>query len=198
MKVFLIVFAIILIFLAVLLFVPLGCSAFFSGASFDFKVNVFGLDFDLKSKRKKKKDDKKLNKLRKSGKLQKIFKGKSIPEVFADISAIFKLFGLTAKKVLERIKVENLNLQMLVGAPDAAEVAVRYGQVCSVVYPSLSAVLELMNVDTCKVNLSPDFTSTKVNFKMYFKLKTRLIDLLIVMFEFAKQLNIYKKRRTLK
>lgn len=82
------------------------------------------------------------------------------------------------KDLFVHIIIKSFALSIKVAGNDAADTAVKYGKVCSVVYPLTSALIRSMKYSDYGVDILPDFTEgaeSKVEFFAIFK--TRVIHL---------------------
>ena len=76
------------------------------------------------------------------------------------------------KDFFAHIIIKSFALSIKVGGKDAADTAINYGKVCSVVYPLTSAVISSMKYTHYGVDILPDFTEgaeTKIEFFAIFK-----------------------------
>ncbi len=71
------------------------------------------------------------------------------------------LAGRTVGRVLRAVTVDKLELELLIAAEDAADTAVRYGQVCGVLYPALAAISGLVRVKRQHLRVEPNFLVEK-------------------------------------
>ncbi len=60
-------------------------------------------------------------------------------------------------RLLRAVTVDRLRLEMRISAPDAADTAVRYGQVCAALYPALALVERAVRVRRREVRVEPNF-----------------------------------------
>ncbi len=65
--------------------------------------------------------------------------------------------GQALGRVLRAITVDSLRLELLIAAGDPATTAVRYGEVCGVLYPALAAVGGAVRIRRRQVRLEPNF-----------------------------------------
>lgn len=72
-----------------------------------------------------------------------------------------KLLGQTLGKLLRVVTIKELKLELVIATEDPADTAVRYGQVCSVVYPALAALQKGMRVRRQQVRIEPNFLLEK-------------------------------------
>ena len=73
------------------------------------------------------------------------------------LSELAKLAAQAVGRLLGAVTVDTLQLQLLVADQDPAVTAVRYGRVCSLVYPSLAAVETRVKVRRRQVRIEPNF-----------------------------------------
>lgn len=60
-------------------------------------------------------------------------------------------------RLLRAVTVDRLHLEMRISAADAADTAVRYGQVCAALYPTLAVIERAMRVRRREVRVEPAF-----------------------------------------
>lgn len=85
---------------------------------------------------------------------------------------ITELAAGVLKDFFAHIIIKSFALSIKVGGKDAADTAINYGKVCSVVYPLTSAVISSMKYTHYGVDILPDFTKgaeTKIEFFAIFK-----------------------------
>ena len=87
----------------------------------------------VKKKQKKKSSSKKEE-------LKQLFREDGLEGTLRLFGRLAVLAGKTAGRLLRAVTVDKLELELLVAAEDAADTAVRYGQVCGVLYPALAAI----------------------------------------------------------
>lgn len=88
------------------------------------------------------------------------------------IKILKKFVSLTKgalKDLVKHIIIRELCVDVVVGGEDAAETAVSYGKICSVVYPSVSLITQACRCNEFKVLVSPDFADGSPS-KAYCKL----------------------------
>lgn len=97
---------------------------------------------------------------------------------------ITELAAGVLKDFFAHIIIKSFALSIKVGGKDAADTAINFGRVCSVVYPLTSAVISSMKYTHYGVDILPDFTEgaeTKAEFFAIFK--TRVIHLVKIVFK---------------
>lgn len=77
-------------------------------------------------------------------------------------------------KILSGFRLTDLRLYISVGGPDAAQTAVRYGQVCAVVHGSLAALKHFMRISVTDLQIGYDYLSGSIQQSFSFRLKLRL------------------------
>lgn len=114
---------------------------------------------------------------------------KALKKKYGFVGAVKKLFLFfkdcldDVKKLLKHIKIKSICLNLIYGTDDAAQTAIKYGEICSVVYPVLAFFDTARNVEFKKINVSSDFGSPTAEFDISLKLKTRIFFLLISAFK---------------
>lgn len=98
-----------------------------------------------------------------------------------DVAAMVKLALEAAKgalpplgKLLSGFRLTDLRLYLRVGGPDAAQAAIRYGQVCAVVHGSLATLKSFMRISVTDIGIGYDFLENGIQEDVSFKLKLRL------------------------
>lgn len=117
-----------------------------------------------KPKKKGKKAKRRPEKAKMSSKWQEIrslLKEDGVGSTLRFLKDVASLAGRTAKKALGAITVKELRLYLLIGGEDAATTAKRYGQVCGVLYPTLSLIENKVRVRRRQVRVEPNFLMEK-------------------------------------
>ncbi len=73
------------------------------------------------------------------------------------LSEVAGLATKSTSRVLRAVTVDRLTLEMLIACGEAADTAVRYGQVCSVLYPALAAISGPVKVRRQHLRVEPNF-----------------------------------------
>ena len=122
---------------------------------------------------------------KKENKFLSLFRKKK--EQDGTIGAI-KYFGSFAKSLLEKLiwfirklKFDNIKLNMSISSDEAADTAVFYGTVCSVLYPILSLITTNSSVKYKEINVSADFNKTAIVADFLICVRLRLIYAVIVL-----------------
>ncbi len=173
----------ILLLLLLILFLPFSFSISYE-ERFVAKAYFCGVRLFSTEKPKSKKD--------KNSKPKKPEKKEKKPNVFNQAkeklgaSGAIKYFAEIAKMAMKKLgfafkhlKFRKFRLFLSVGASDAAETAIRYGEVCTAVYPALSTLFSICKIKGESVDISADFNSGKIKFGFSAVIRAQLIFFLI-------------------
>ena len=69
----------------------------------------------------------------------------------------------TLNDIFKKITVTRFYLMLRVAGSDAADSAVKYGQVCSVLYPALKVIGEVVTIEDYDIDVEPDFSDEPKN-----------------------------------
>ncbi len=83
----------------------------------------------------------------------------SVVALMAFIGAQTK--GTLGKVIRKRFTIKNVQLNLTVTGDDAADTAIKYGELASVVFPAVSFLTKNMKVRKYDVQITPDFLATK-------------------------------------
>lgn len=140
------------------------------------KLRIYPEDEEKKAKKAAKKADKKKKPKKEKPKVEEaqtssepksnIFKDFYKNQGFAATIRLIKTaaaqLGGFLKGVYKAFVIENLTLLLKVSSgDDAANTAIKYGKVCSAVYPSMGFICSNMKVKQYDVNVVPDFISAE-------------------------------------
>lgn len=89
------------------------------------------------------------------------------------IKTAAKHLGGFFKGIYKAFTIENLTILLKVADYDAAQTAIKYGKVCSAVYPSMGFIVSNMRVKQYDVNVVPDFINSRND--AVFKLKLSVV-----------------------
>lgn len=98
-------------------------------------------------------------------------KGDNFIKVFYNNQGVSGMLNLIStivgklKKGLHKIGksfyIRKLWLRINVADEDSAETAIKYGKICSAVYPSMGYIIDCVNSKNCSVKVQPDFLGNK-------------------------------------
>lgn len=161
-------------FLALILFSPIGLTVEYK-EQFKIKVKLMGIPFSVpigKNKNEKATPP--------SSKKEKSKSKKDILKSIGNIGKILKASKEAIVSVAKNIKINTLKLVLYVGAEDAAETAIKYGQASAVIYPTLSVINTLSKPQKILVNIIPNFPSEKINVDFKINLKSSIFNLVVL------------------
>lgn len=72
-----------------------------------------------------------------------------------------RLAAKTVGRVLRSVTVKQMDLQLIVATDDPATTAQRYGQVCSILYPSLAGIEHVVRMQHRNLRVEPNFLMEK-------------------------------------
>lgn len=90
---------------------------------------------------------------------------KTIAEIIADV----------LKKISRHIVIKKLEVNLMFVGEDAADSAVKFGEICAVIFPVISLIEN--NVKKCnhKEDISPGFLAEKTEYELLFKAKIKSV-----------------------
>ncbi len=74
---------------------------------------------------------------------------------------VARLAAKTVGRVLRSVTVKRMDLQLIIATDDPATTAQRYGQVCSVLYPSLAGIEHVVRIRQRNLRVEPNFLMEK-------------------------------------
>ncbi len=89
--------------------------------------------------------------------LQDAFKQDGVAATLSWLGEVAKLLTSSVGKVLCGIKIRLMRIELRIGGEDAAAAAIRFGQVCAVLYPVLSVIGCHLRIQKREVVVRPDF-----------------------------------------
>jgi len=180
-----IVCAVLLLLLVLLLFMPIVIEVRVGDDS-SAKIYLFGIKLldtknpkkikkekTIKEKSKNTKPSKKENKILEFFKTKKEEKG--FWQTFVIATDLIKIVLKSLKGILKKVGFENLNIGIVVATDNAVDTAIKYGAVCTAVYPLTSFVSNESNVRLKNISITADFNKTDFEIDCYFKVKIRII-----------------------
>ncbi len=113
-------------------------------------------------------------------KKEPFFKGKikSYDDVLECLHSI-KTLLIRFKRLIKRVVVKDTVVDLVVVGNDSADTAIKYGAVCSAVYPIVTLLSDCLTFKPEKINVSAGFTEKEMTFSMKSLLSVRIIYLLI-------------------
>lgn len=190
------VFAIIIAVIVFLLLIKITVSLSYNG-KFICRISVMGItvfdsckaDSNPKKSKSHKGDDKKSNKKAKPDKKENLFVGFYLKNgLSATVKAAVDVLKELLSELLifsKRLKFRKFNMSLAVVGDDAADTAVKYGAICSAVYPIFAFADTNFNFKAEKIDISADFDSKQTRFKLSVDIKAEVIVLLITAVKIA-------------
>lgn len=183
----LIIIGAILGFVILILLIRVGLHLQYNNG-FSFAVTLLGIPiYDSKSpkktekpKRAEKSDKPAKTEPRPDNFIKKTFKEKGAFAVVGVVLRIVKALLNTILWLIKRLKIRNFNLCFSVRGEDAADTAIKYGAVCSGVYPMIAFADSNLNFKAKKIDIYSDFDADNQNFNFSVDIKAEIIILLTV------------------
>lgn len=176
-----VIFGIVLL-IGVLLFCPVRLDILFED-TFSMKCKFLFIVFSVYpqkgKKKKRKKTQKKDNENNKNNKFRDIIKEKGLSGFLKLIKKLVSIAVSTVKSLFSHLCVDSLDLNIMVAEEDAAATAIKYGQVCSVVYPALNIFLKNTHKQNYSIIIYPSFIEHKSRVILEMKAHIKLIYILM-------------------
>lgn len=116
-----------------------------------------------KKPKKKKAPEKEKPKKEKSFNIKDYVKQKGVSGILNIIKRTSDFAVGTLNDVFKRITVTRFYLMLRIAGSDAADSAIKYGQVCSVLYPALKVIGEVVTIEDYDIDVEPDFSDEPKN-----------------------------------
>ena len=126
-------------------------------------IRVLGIPFTLlpqPEKEKKKPGGRAAEPVPRSSKFKELLslmKQDSLSGTLLFLREVAALATKTVGRLLRAVTITRMDLQLLVATGDAATTAQRYGQVCSVLYPALAGMEEVVRIRRRDLRVEPNF-----------------------------------------
>lgn len=188
------ILAVLLLLIALILLLPVSVYLNYK-EDFSFKIKFLNIKvFPLKEKKQNEKTDKPQSNAKKDNQLKTSFQklkekygfSGAIKEIFAFLKECLKHLG----GFLKTVKFRKVKLNLVVAESDAFKTAIKYGEVCAVVYPVLSYLESKANIKYKKIDVKSDFNAQKGEFDFSLTAKLQIIFLIITATKLYKE---YKK-----
>ncbi len=208
MTVFLIILLVILGIIAVALLSPVSAKLGLDD-DFYFSVKFFGFTLydskrpkQKKKKRKKKKDkppQKKAapKKEKKDNIFKKLYKKRGLKGTILELCSVAKFAISKCGFILKRFSFEKISIDIKVATDNAADTAIQYGTVCTVVYPIATFLNSLVGAKFKKIDIRSDFESQSPELTFDFTVRCKVIWLLIFGIQIFNEYNDFIRRNEL-
>ena len=188
------ILAVLLLLIALILLLPVSVDLSYK-EDFSFKVKFLNIKvFPLKEKKETEKTDKPQSNAKKDNQFKTSFQklkekhgfSGAVKEIFAFLKDCLKHLG----GFLKTVKFRKVKLNLVVAESDDFKTAIKYGEVCAVVYPVLSYIESKANIKYKKIDVKSDFNTPKGEFDFSLTVKLQIIFLIITATKLYKE---YKK-----
>lgn len=197
----LIVILSIIAFIAVLLSLSVSFHISYNG---DYYVRLFygPLNFQIYPKRTVKKVKKSSNgKKVKSKQVRKDSDKEDHRDFFETVSIVIdtiKAIVRPVERVLKKIRITKLDVQVIVASDDAAKTAEDYGKMCGIVYGGVVALKNVIRIKVKNLNVGYDFNKEETAYRIAFRIKLKTGYAIIIGLSMIKNIlvNNFKKGKT--
>ena len=122
----------------------------------------------------------KSEKQKKENNLKKLYKKRGLDGLFEILSDVISIIKDTSTKLIKHIVIKKLKIDLLIVGEDAGDTAMKYGYICSALYPAVSFIDSNMKLKKKQIDIEPGFTEketkifaeTKVSIRPWFALGT--------------------------
>ena len=111
---------------------------------------------------------------KKSDPFRELVDKKGLSAALGDLCDALKVILKQAARFLAHVRVPRLSLMASVGAEDAAQAAIRCGEVCAAVYPLLGFASAWMKIRPPHIDIQPDYTSPSWSARVDLKARVAL------------------------
>lgn len=191
----LIVLASIVLFFAILLY-PSFTVYVKIADEITIKVGAYGLKFTIIPQKEKAEKPKKTkgepSKKKPKSKVDETTFGETVELVLTAIKAVLK----PTAKLLSKVRLQAVDINIAVCGDDADKTAVKYGQINIAIFNTLSNLKRFIKVKIKRVDIRPDFVGDEDRYDIFFKVKLRLYQILGAGFSifFKMVVNIIKRQ----
>ena len=197
----LVVIGAIVALVVILLFLPLTMDLTYEGDLF-IKLKYLGITvFDdqksEKKKQKKQKDGKKQDKQPEDDNfLKRSYKQRGLLGTIKFCCSVLKIVIENIPAIVKRFKFRKLRVDLTVAGDDAANTAIKYGEVCAVVYPVVTLLQSLIDLKPQQINVSVDFDKTESEFKGTVLARASVIYWIIIIYSMFKEIENLKYKES--
>ena len=155
------------------------------------KINVMKIikkseEKALKSEKKAKKNAKKDKKKKEKSEKDKD-KDKNKKNVgWETIKDLLNSAKEPTKILIKKTSVSDLDVKIIVSGEDAAQTAIKYGNICITVHTAIAALRNYVKVNIKNMNLGCDFLNNKTTYDIKFNIKIRVFTIIILTISFIK------------
>lgn len=128
-------------------------------------------------KEKKKKDKKSGGKTETKDVKKKVDKSlniKGFADTFSEFKSAIRPIIDALGTFLKHIRIKPLKIHAVLAGKDAAELALDYGKLCAVFYPTLAELCEQMKIEHKNIYIGVDYVKPNFELEVFLKLRIRL------------------------
>ncbi|MBE6733007.1 MAG: DUF2953 domain-containing protein [Ruminococcaceae bacterium] len=167
---------------------------------FSLLVSVFGITLYSTEQPKKENTDKKQTEKssdKKENTVKKIYQQKGLKYTIDIFVNLLKTVVRKFKWFVKKLKIRNFLMSLSVVGSDAANTAITYGAVCSLIYPAITFIDTNLNFKAKKIDIYADFDNKDAKFSISTDIKASISVILVLalgcLWEFY---NVYKTVKT--
>lgn len=110
--------------------------------------------------------------------IKKYATSKNKSQLIAEIFKYLRLLCEKIRKIIPHIRFYNLNMNLIVATEDAAQTAILYGNLASLIYPVCTLLSCATHFSPQNISVSSDFTGKNIRFELSTVIKLRLFFIL--------------------
>ena len=183
----------ILLLLLILLLIPVGVRAIFDGElKVWLKIGFIAVPlYPSKPKKEKKKKEKSKPEKQdekkdeeKKPKKESVVKQKGLSWLIDTVKNAAVLAKGILKDFFRRLKIKRLQISIIYSGADADDTAVKYGYLCLLIYPAVSALVKASKCKNYGVDIAPDFDAkAQSEYSLDFEASVRILWLFALVFK---------------
>lgn len=113
---------------------------------------------------------------------------KGFADTFSEFKPAVRPILSSLGKFSKHIRIKPLKIKAVLAGKDAAELALDYGRLCAVFYPTLAELCEQIKITHKNIYIGVDYAKPKFELNIYLKLRIRLCFALILLIKAVWQL----------
>ena len=135
----------------------------------------------MKSQKKKKSTEKEEKSPQKT--VDKSIKSNGFADTFELLKNSVKPILISFGKFVSHIRINPLNFSLIMAGKDAAELAIDYGRLCAVFYPSFAELCEIMKIGRKNIYIGVDYVKDNYEINLDMTVKIKLCFVLALVFK---------------
>lgn len=117
--------------------------------------------------------------------LKEYASSKNKGELIGEIFELLKQICVRFKALLKHVRFKKIDLDLTVASSEAAETAILYGKLCSVLYPVITLLDTAIDFDPKRIAVRCDFTADSITLRLQGVIKLRICFILAFAFSLA-------------